>query len=338
MQRILVVCLSVLAVGLTACDPQGSTGPSPPDRGLSGVGDKPGDPLPDPPPEAGRFTFSISASDTDPYLHDAPPRTGPYDLYLWLVCSNYGLTHLEIDFETSGDTLVTDHFFSPAAGVASLVWEGFGELDLAVTGCPSSETLLGTLHLEGTGAGGRICLVATPETGGARGCETGNETHGLSCLGFASDGGTPGVTDPEDGCLDSPGPVFTFAISSSSTDWRLRTGAPVTGPYTLYLWNVGGAFSAVQGELHVFGGDVEASPSFSAVSPYIGVTTSGGADVLVAAAGCPGSPSLIGTILLEGTGAGSWVTMSAGARGGIADCGNTGKYFYRCLPYSSLAP
>jgi hypothetical protein len=333
-----------LLLMLPACNPQGGTGPSSPqDGGIDkdvprdgGSGGDGGDD--EPPPDPGRFTFAISGSDTDPFLNHGPATVGQYDLHLWLVCSNYGLSLLEIDLDVTGDQLVPDHYFSPAPGVTSITWQRFGELNIVPTGCPASALRLGTLHLIGDGDGGRVCLVAGSDSAGASSCETA-EVYPISTLGWASDGSEPCVADPGNGCIPNPLATHTFAISSSSTNAWLQQGPPQQGPYFLYLWALSGSFNALQGEIHVLGTDTAFDPLFAVQPPFIGLSMEGGPDVLMASPECVGGGRLLGSILLIGNGEGVWVTMSEGLGGGAAGCGGAvgTVYSYKCLPYSSLA-
>jgi hypothetical protein len=345
--------LAGLLLALPACDPTGGSGPSSPQDWSGGGGkdhprddgsggqddDPPPPPPPPPPPDPGRFTFAISGSDTDPFLNHGPATAGQYDLHLWLVCSNYGLSLLEIDVEVTGDQLVPDHYFSPAPDVTYITWERYGELNIAPSSCPAYAFRLGTLHLLGDGGGGRVCLVAGSETAGATACVNG-QIWPISVLGWASDGSEPCVTDPGNGCIANPSPSHTFAISSSSTTPYAQQGAPQQGPYFLYLWALSGAFNAVQGELHVLGTDTPFDPLFTVQAPFIGLSQQGGPDVLLVSTGCVTGQTLLGSILLDGNGEGVWVTMSeGGVAGGAAGCGGAvgTVYSYKCLPYSSLS-
>jgi len=326
----------VLVVPSIGCEPVGVTGPSGPGSTL--LGDDRTNPPPDlpddPPLEPPAYTFSISASPIDPYFNEGPAEAGAYDLYLWLVCTSRGLSHLEVDLDVSGDALVEDHYFSPLGNdVVSIDWEQYGELNLAVQGCPTIPTLLGAIHMIGSGDGGRICLSTEAEGAGAHGCYEPSAVHELSCVGFASDGSLPCVTNTTSGCAP-PRFAHTFAISASRTDPYVNTGEPRDEPYLLYLWRIVGNFSALQGDITDLGGDEAFDPVFGAEPPFINLTYEGGPDVMMAAPGCPGGPSLLGSILIEGHGEDVYVTMTQGADGGLATCEAAPRLMpFGCRPY-----
>jgi hypothetical protein len=339
--RILCLLLVSLVALAGGCDPTETLGPADaqdiPEGNDLGGDESSGDDPQDLPPEPGKCSFAISASEMDPYLNVAPPSTGLYDLYLWLVCAEYGLAQLQADIEISGDELVTDHFFSPSGDVVSIVWAEYGELNLAMSECPTDAILLGTLHLVGSGGGVRICLTEG-EDGGALDCDSELEPHPFSCVGFASNGGRPCYKYIEGGCAPRNWIYNAFSISASNTNPNVQTGVPTEGPYMLYLWSSSLRLSALQGEIHVLGADAEFDPVFAAEPPYIGLTLEGGPDVLLASADCSSSSSLLGSILLIGNGEGVWVTLTPGAGGGIADCSKpyANHYLFDCRPFSSL--
>lgn len=322
---------------LAACVPQDLVGP-PRDPAV----DKPTDEEPDDddpePPSDPRFSFAISGSATDPYLHYGLPAVGDYDLYLWLMCSNYGLAHLQADFDVVGDALVADHFFSPEDGVVSIVWEEFGQLNLAVNGCPQHEKLLGRLHLTGTGDGVRIGMLRPDSTMGAVGCDDEARSSGFSCVGYASYGSVPPISGSADGCAASPyASSLQFAVSASQTDPNVQSAPSVDGPVLLWLWSLGGAFSAVQGDIHVLDGGAEFDPVFAAVPPFISLNLPDGPDVMLASAGCSSGSKVLGSLLVIDDGTGVWVTMTPGLGGAVVDCDpiDPQGHLYRCRPFSN---
>ncbi len=102
------------------------------------------------------YELSVSASDTDPFVHVAVPTNGPRPLYLWLTCARGGLAAFEGQLTGSLPRLG----FLPAPGVLNA---GSGDhLLLAVADCPTgtaTRLLLGTIWVQD--AGGDICVGPT---------------------------------------------------------------------------------------------------------------------------------------------------------------------------------
>lgn len=340
--RFLAFVLAVLLTLGNGCTPQDVIGSS--DRGTGGTGgtggkdDAGGDDGNDDSAPATTFTFTISGSATDPYLAYGPPRDGAYDLYLWLVCAPSGLSQVQADFTIEGDALVPDHFFSPEGSAISIVWQEYGELNLAVSDCIEGETMLGRLHLNGFGEGVRLSMAQPAIDLGAIGCGADQDVHGFSCVGYASDGTMPPQTLSDDGCaptVSSSGPLF--AISASPVVANQQSAPPVDGPVQLFVWSLGASFSALQANIEVTGGTGELDPVFAAQPPYLSINTPGGPDVLLASPGCSSGTKLLGSIWVMDDGQGVWVTMTPGAGGGgYADCGATpATHHFTCRPFNS---
>ena len=100
--------------------------------------------------------FSLSASATDPFRNSVPPTGGARPVYLWLTCSQGGISAFECGVASS---LPLEQFV-PGEGVINF---GFGEdLVLTMDRCPTGEPvhrLLGQWMAQDTG--GRICLRAS---------------------------------------------------------------------------------------------------------------------------------------------------------------------------------
>ncbi len=76
------------------------------------------------------YEFAISASPTDPGAVMEVPANGPRPLYLWVTCSEFGLSALEAGVQ--GTILLSE--FTPAPGVVNV---GLGsDIVLAISGCP----------------------------------------------------------------------------------------------------------------------------------------------------------------------------------------------------------
>lgn len=328
------------ALSLAGCDPTAFGGVSSPESGRDGFkDDRPGggnDPAGGDGGsgvvEPGRYTFAISASPVDPFENEGAPATGPYDLYLWLVCGSRGLSLLEADLAVRGDAPVADHFFTPAEGVVSIDWDAYGDVNVVPADCPDGETLLGTLHLEGSGEGVAIWIDPVPDGIGAQDCGAPAESWGFSCLGFASDGSVPIERHPFQACFRSGRP-FEFAISGSSTDPYVQSGDPVDGAVRLWLWNLSGSFQALGGNFEVVGGTLF-DPPFSAEPPALNIDAEETPDVFLATP-CAAS-ALIGSVLVTDEGGGVEVTLVPGPDGGVAGCAAEPVVeMFACRAYSS---
>jgi hypothetical protein len=105
---------------------------------------------------------------------------------------------------------------------------------------------------------------------------------------------------------------------------------------TLWLWQMSGGLTALQGDLHVVGG-VAFDPVFSAQPPYISLTLPDGPDVLLASPGCSTGAHLLGSFLVVDDGNGVWVELTPGIDGGVADCATPtpAGHPFICRPFSS---
>jgi hypothetical protein len=134
----------------------------------------------------GLYVFSVSASSTDPFMNTAAAPADSFDFYVWLVETDLGLSAVEFDVSREGADLQSD-YFTPAGDNLFLTWEGSGEVDLAVAGCPSGPALLGTIHLAATADSVRVNIVQDSESAGAVDCGPCYLLHDFSCTPFASD-------------------------------------------------------------------------------------------------------------------------------------------------------
>lgn len=195
MARPRIHILSMLLFGalVASCDPQFPSdgdvfgtgdGYHPDDNGGQGDNDQ-GDSCTDAIP-SGQYAFSVSASSTDPFVNSAAAPSGPLDLFVWLVQADSGLSAAEFDIEREGVELQSN-YFTPAGDNLFLTWEGSGEVDLAVAGCPHNPTLLGTLHLVTTGDSVHVSIIQDSEWGGAVDCGPCYLLHDFSCIPFASE-------------------------------------------------------------------------------------------------------------------------------------------------------
>jgi hypothetical protein len=142
-----------------------------------------------------------------------------------------------------------------------------------------------------------------------------------------------------DGPSYIPSGPYVFAISESDSTPDARLGEPREGFYLLYLWLVSGpgGISALEGNIQVTG-DAPFDPVFSAISPNLGVWIEGGSDVLLAIPGEPTGPTLLGSVLIEGSGNGGTVTLvRASGESGAVDCNSLPQvHGFTCLGYSSI--
>lgn len=133
--------------------------------------------------------FSLSASATDPYRNVDTPAGGPRPLYLWLVCSQGGISAIECGVTS---TLPLGGFV-PAEGVINF---GIGtDLVLVVDRCPVGDPvhrLLGEWTAADTG--GRVCLAPSRQHRVFATVDCGilpNQWPDPFVRGFSSDGEPP---------------------------------------------------------------------------------------------------------------------------------------------------
>ena len=99
------------------------------------------------------YEFSLSASDSDPFVNFSPAPGGIRAVHLWLTCSQLGISAMECGVQST----LPIYGFTPGRDVVNF---GNGdELLLAIADCPTGEPtslLLGTWAVLDTG--GQICL------------------------------------------------------------------------------------------------------------------------------------------------------------------------------------
>jgi hypothetical protein len=172
---------------LAGCDPQFSTSgndfssvdpPIDPPIGDPGPEDPCANALPD-----GNYRFAISLSHTNWANNTGDVSPGPIDLFVWLVASDRGLSAVEFDIQRDGAEL-QEAYFTPAGENLFLTWEGSGEVDLAVAGCPRGPRLLGTLHLEAIDEAVQISMISESDHAGAVDCGPCYLLHPFHCVPF----------------------------------------------------------------------------------------------------------------------------------------------------------
>ncbi len=136
------------------------------------------------------YHFTISASSTDSSVNTAAPAGGTRTLYLWLACTDEGLSAFEGDF--SGTLTVLG--FTPMNGVVNV--GGATNLLLGVPDCPDgvpSDFLLGSLLVNDTG--GTVCLSPSAENDLIAAVDCASPLPALHedprVTGFSSSGGAP---------------------------------------------------------------------------------------------------------------------------------------------------
>lgn len=133
-------------------------------------------------PIDGHYLFSVSASSVDPSVNTANGLQAPYELYLWLLESNAGLAAFECDIHREGVTLAEDYYRAEDPHLF-ITWQGSGEVDMAVAGCPTSPTLLGSIRVES--ATGPVFVEIEPgAAGGAVDCTAFPALHEFTCIPF----------------------------------------------------------------------------------------------------------------------------------------------------------
>jgi len=163
------------------------------------------------------YGWTISASSTDPYVHTAPPGTGLYRLYVWLVCITSevfgnGAFHLD---GSLADRIVGVNAIPPFGVLVT------SDLDLGpyTTPCLSSgaHPVLEVVILDDSGIGGNLCIGETVVGALNTSCNCTLLCFPHAVTGFASDGTAPCVIGS---C--QTGPVTLEAGSWGMTKERYR--------------------------------------------------------------------------------------------------------------------
>ena len=169
--------------------------------------------------------FSISASDTDPFVNEASPAGGVRSLYLWGTCLEQGLAALQASVVTDLPVLA----FTPSPGILNA--GSATDLLLAVGGCPAGEDadrLLGTWIVEDSG--GDFCLGDTgPDPFASVDCVDGDPSLVVHprLVGFSSSGNGPCLVE-ENPCRHLGG--FDAAVRIVAGDRALEIGVqPASG-------------------------------------------------------------------------------------------------------------
>ena len=136
-------------------------------------------------PIDGHYIFSVSASAVDPSVNSATAPDAPFELYVWLLESNAGLAAFECDIHTEGVALAEEYYRAEDPHLF-ITWEGSGEIDMAVAGCPTSPTLLGAIRVESVS--GPVHVEIEPgAAGGAVDCTAFPTLHEFECIPFRSE-------------------------------------------------------------------------------------------------------------------------------------------------------
>lgn len=156
-----------------------------------------------------RYGWTISKSNTDPFVNTGAPTGGVDNLYLWLQCTTTdGISAADFVITTTGGfTLLA---FNPQAPFLNA---GSGSnLLLAAGGCPTGPILAGsflTLH----STAGTMCFTqgSTYPTPVAVDCASSPEAHECDFIGY-DDGGNP--------CSHFvSGTVLCGTVSVEDTSW-----------------------------------------------------------------------------------------------------------------------
>jgi len=139
----------------------------------------------------GCYTWTVSFSPTDPYLHESAPATLD-SAYVWFACTEHspgGMAAMECAVVATGGIGVAgfqamNGFLDAGSGTHLL---------LAVGGCPSGPLCAGRLTLvDPLREGGRLCL--GPWTNGNNvtvDCEAVPRSYDNGCRGATTDGSVP---------------------------------------------------------------------------------------------------------------------------------------------------
>jgi hypothetical protein len=169
-------------------------------------------------------------------------------------------------------------------------------------------------------------------------CGPDAELRPYCCVGYASDGAKPKVSQLHLSCWSAGDEPRELAVSASAEDPLVQTGTAPDGSYLLYLWSLSGQFTALEGDIQVQGGDPEATPVFTAEPPFQR-PNGNGPDVYVTGPGCTAGTVLLGTIAMTGNGEAVDVTVVPSGNG-ATDCAvpDPGYATYDCLPFVGTAP
>ena len=138
------------------------------------------------------YHYSLSGSDTDPFVNQEAPIGGLREVWLWLYANcEDGVAALEFDVVVSSEFV--NLVFVPVGNVLNA-----GNQDqvlLAVGGCPSGPFALGYfLVLELSAAGGTMCMVPSAANGWnvSVDCDPiAPTTHDNGSYGYSTDGSIP---------------------------------------------------------------------------------------------------------------------------------------------------
>lgn len=173
------------------------------------------------------YHFTVSASATDPFVSTSSPTNAIRNLYLWMACTNVGLSAMETG--TSGS--LPPLGFVPMNGVLNV---GTAEnLLLAVPNCPSSALCMGYWIV--LDSGGDFCLA--PSAANARiaavDCDVVNPWMTVDPLvtGFSSAGAPCHIGT--NGCTGAPGApaIASDAPASSVSASRVDLSAARPNPF-----------------------------------------------------------------------------------------------------------
>jgi DNA-binding beta-propeller fold protein YncE len=176
------------------------------------------------------YDFTISASDTDPFVNTASPAGGIRNLYLWATCAPAGVAAFESGFTGSLVPLA----FVPLNGVLNA--SSTRDLLLAVPGCPQgtqANFLLGYWIVDDQG--GSLCLGPSLYSGRVVSVDCGafEEIPDVGFRGFDSAGGLP-CESGANGCFlgGTPGNLVTDAPTAARSPAAFALDAPRPNPFT----------------------------------------------------------------------------------------------------------
>jgi hypothetical protein len=124
-----------------------------------------------------------SASPTSPDENTGEPQPVFYELYLWMVSGGGSALEAAFDVQGSVSTVV---FFGAVPPHLSLSGVGLPPVLMAIAGCPTSATLLGTITVLDAPDSLRLTLVRNTPNAGVVNCGEPQALYNFACTPFVA--------------------------------------------------------------------------------------------------------------------------------------------------------